>query len=157
MLWTNVVDKAFVALAQAMGSISIMLKGGIEMSVIDDDMTINYGGEKKAKGGGGGHGGAMTTTTTMLTTMLMMKHASGVRRGGSLQLVEEEYHTQQSIRRNIEADTDNNNDDDSDSDSDKDDNVSNGGNDKNKCGHRGGITRAINYGDEMVMMKMMGG
>jgi hypothetical protein len=57
MPWTNVVDKDFVALAQAMGSISAMLNGGTETSAINNDTTINYGGEKKAKGGGGGHGG----------------------------------------------------------------------------------------------------
>ncbi len=72
------VDKAFIALVPAMGSIGTMLNGGIETSVIEDDTTINYGGEKKAKEGGGGRGGVATTTTTTLMT----KHAGGVRRGG---------------------------------------------------------------------------
>ena len=125
------------------------VKLGIETSATDDDTAINYAGEKKAKEGGGGHGGATTTTTTTSTTTSKTKHAGGVRRGGSFmwegcqlahllvrRLVEEEYHTRQSIRMNIEADY---NDDDDNIDSDKDNNIGTDGDKKNECGHRGGL------------------
>ena len=65
--------------------------------------------------------------------------------------MEEEYHhTRQSIRRNIEADDD-------DVDSGKDDNVGNGARTKTKVAIGGGIASAIDYGNEMVTMEMMGG
>ena len=66
-------------------------------------------------------------------------------------LVKEEYHhTRQSIRRNIEADDD-------DVDSGKDDNVGNGATTKTNVAIGGGIASAIDYGNEMVTMEMMGG
>ncbi len=66
-------------------------------------------------------------------------------------LVEEEYHhTQQSIRRNIEADND-------DVDSGKDNNVGYGVMTMTNVTIGGGIASAIDYGNEMVTMEMMGG
>jgi hypothetical protein len=65
-------------------------------------------------------------------------------------LVEEYHHTRQSIRRNIEADN-------NDVDSGKDINVGNGVMTTMNVTIGGGIASAIDYGNEMVTMEMMGG